>query len=177
MLAGMGRTVDLPRGRLRKALIALGCVAVIATVLGIAICHYRNGEPKQGTWERLNARTHAGLVAFQKCVSAHGGDARTCNADNHAFVVLVRALNEVFVSLRDKPDDRDAALVRARSKLVDYYQPDEADAFKLYVGEGVFMLYVTHNKKQSVWLARDELQLITDPAKLPTGARAVLEGG
>jgi hypothetical protein len=177
MLAGMGRKVDLPQGRLRKALIALGGVAAIATVLVIAIAHCRNGESRPGTWERLSARTHAGMVEFQKCVSAHGSDSRTCNSENHAFVALVRALNEVFVSLRDKPDDREAALVRARSKLVDYYEPDEADAFKLYVGEGVFMLYVTHNKNQSVWLARDERQLITDPAKLPTGARAAIEGG
>jgi len=143
-----------------------------AGVLGMFASRHLKSTLQMSTWMRIEQRTKAGLVEFQRCTAAHDG--RNCQSANGAFKAMVRALDEVYIVLKDHAEDGDTALDRARDKLRAYYKPDEAEMFQLYTGEGVYMLYVVSSKRHSVWLARDTRQLITDASKLPPGARKLL---
>jgi hypothetical protein len=157
-----------------KGLVAVTIVVALSAAFGIVGAHKMHGGLQMSTWMRISLRTQAGFVEAHRCIKERG-DARGCGRENHAFVALVQALDEVYIWLRDHPGDTDTALDRGRDKIADYYKPDEAAAFQLYADEGVYMLYVRYGKRDRIWIARDAKQLLLDPTKLPPGALKALD--
>jgi hypothetical protein len=88
--------------------------------------------------------------------------ARTHNAPRLAFGAFENGLNAAWLSLRDHPDDHDAALTAARDALQPFYLADEAAAFQLWIGSGVIALYVKPNRHEALWVGRDAKALIKD---------------
>ena len=168
-------TLLILRTRGRGKMLSAVVVGIgVMSVLGVLVSHRMKNGVQIGTWMRVQARTQAGFREFRQCAAEQHGDSRGCARKNKAFVALVEALDQVYLALKDHPDDKDAALDRARDKIGEYYKPDETAAFELYADEGVYILYVFYAKHDVVWLGRDARQLITDPAKLPPGARTLL---
>ena len=122
-------------------------LAALSGALGVSVRHKVKGLPFD-VQERLKARTelfHADATA---------------------------ALRDALDAARTQPDP-DRALDAARTALQRVYRA-EADAFQLWTGDGVTMIYARTNKAKYVWLARDATHVIDDAAQLPAAARAIL---
>lgn len=121
----------------------------LSGALGVSVRHNVKGLPFD-VQERLRARTEL----------------------FHADAVAV--LHEALDATRAETDPA-RALDAARAKLERVYRA-EADAFSLWTGDGVTMIYARINKAKYVWLARDATHVIDDDAQLPAAARAILAG-
>lgn len=122
-------------------------LAALSAALGVSVRHNVKGLPFD-VQERLKARTelfHTDALA---------------------------ALHDAVDAARAEPDP-DRALSAARRALHRVYRA-EADAFELWRGDGVTLIYARMNKAQYVWLAGDATHEIDDISQLPAPARAIL---
>jgi hypothetical protein len=152
---------------------ALVACMVLTTAFGALAAHFTSDIPL-ATWRRLTERTKMATRDYRACVTAHHGDRAGCTDKNGAFVALREALNDVYVARQHGEVSAADAHQIAATRLATFYAPDEADAFELYDGEGVLVLYVKFDRKTPIWLGRDDHRLITEPSDLPPGARARL---
>lgn len=157
-----------------KTLVALLVLAALSAVGGALSVHKMHGGMQISTWMRIKERTKVGFATMRQCMSVPHSDARACLKQNHALVAIVDALDQVYVALQIHPTDLDGALDRAHDKLEDYYKPDEAKSFKLYAGEGVYILFVEYGSHERIWIGRDAHKLLWDVAELPPGAHKAM---
>lgn len=160
----------------RKLLNTAIVMIVVAGTLGGLIAHHTKYVIQASTWQRIELRSKTGQRELHDC-TVRTQQLAQCTRENHWVVALVEGLDAAARSLKDHPNDHDAATAAAREKLATYFKPDEVRAFDLFVEYPVIIEFARNGKRKTVWIgfdyARKQL-LFGKPEELSPAARKAL---
>jgi hypothetical protein len=156
----------------RKTTIWILFAGTIASgLLGAYGAHKSHGMPI-GTWIRIESRIAFSVREYRACAAAHPAGKDECGHENAGLNTFATALDEAYATLA-KTRDESAAIDRARDVLGQFFKPDEAAEFQLFVDGEVAVLFVKFGRRPPLWLARDKTHGINQH-ELPASARKVL---
>jgi hypothetical protein len=156
--------VELRQRRKIKVLWLLAVLMLGSAIYGSLMARHQRTMPIL-TWLRLEQRTKHARAELKECEQEHPDQVRTCVRHDPQLRALADAL-EVVVK-NDYPDDA-TALAAAREKLLGYYKPDEANAFRIRDIDDVLVIYARYARKRAIWLGVEKGHFLTKPEQLPT---------
>jgi hypothetical protein len=159
----------------RRLLTAAIAMLVVAGTLGGLIAHHTKYVIQASTWQRIELRSKTGQKELRAC-TARTQQLAPCTRENHWVLALVEGLDAAARSLKDHPNDHDAATAAAREKLATYFKPDEARAFELFVEGPVIIEFARNGKRKTIWIGFDyvKTQILAVPEELSPAARRAL---
>ncbi|MEO8549195.1 MAG: hypothetical protein ABI678_04460 [Kofleriaceae bacterium] len=163
------------RGQRRLLNTAIAMI-VVAGTLGGVIAHHTKYVIQASTWQRIELRSKTGREELRSC-TVRTQQVAQCTRENHWVLALVEGLDAAARSLKDHPNDHDAATAAAHEKLATYFKPDEVRAFDLFVESPVIIEFARNGKRKTIWIGFDYAKkqiLFNNPELLSPAARKAL---
>jgi hypothetical protein len=123
---------------------------------------------------RLEERTKVARAELGKCLHEHTDEPRECFVKDRELKALADALDAFALQAKQDPTDDAAANRAAHDKLVEYYKPDEADAFRFAFADGTLVIFAKYGRKPAIWLGLSKGHFVFAAKKLPDSLRHLL---